>query len=665
MPNHEPHIKPANLSWDEAGNPYSEEYQDIYYSKADALAESSYIFLQGNNLKQRWGKLKANDFTIAECGFGGGLNFLNTCKLWCKSKPIKSNLYYLACELNPFKIDDLKRLHEQYPELSPYANCLQQAYPSLQPGIHTIELNVDDQRIVLILMFGSARHMLEKVWQTNGFRVDAWYLDGFAPALNADMWNADLCSIIADLSKTATTLSTYSAAGLIKNALRKNNFNIERKPGFAQKRHMLVAQYSPPDEHEITLQEGWFQLPQSDYTDKRAVIIGAGLAGCSTASELAKAGWQVTLIEREPKIASKASGNPRGIVYCKISDSSDASADYYLTSYLFALQHYQQVSKTNAIDWHPSGLLQIAYDQRELQRQTKIIDRFSEAEFVKNINAQAASELSGIELENGGLFFPGGATLNPQALCQAYTQYDNVDCITNTEVLKLSFKNNVWLIKDVKKEIIQAPVVVIANSHDALGFEQTQHYPLLRNFGQIDEYPASKLSSSLSCVICTKGYISPANAKTHFIGGITKTTEPKLSETNNIAEQNLELTKSINKLMAEELKSLGPIKSRRGSRSSSPDYLPIIGPVENKMSCQEIYKALNRNAKKKVQQTPEYEPGLFINVAHGSHGLTSTPIAANYLAMLINHSPLPLSNSNINCLHPLRYLIRDLKKQRS
>ncbi len=479
------------------------------------------------------------------------------------------------------------------------------------------------------------------------------------------MWNEDLCSVIADLSKAGTSLTTYSASGLIKKALRKNNFSIERKSGFADKRHMLIAEYQPVDKQQKkSILQGWFQLPGPKFTNKKAIVIGGGLAGCSTASELAKAGWQITLIEREPKIASKASGNPRGILYCKISDSTNAIADYYLNSYLFALQHYQQLAKTHPIDWQPCGLLQIAHDIREQKRHEKAVERFTDRRFINYLDAQTASKLSGIKLTDGGLFFFEGGFLNPHALCQAYTQHENINCITNTEALKLTFKNNDWLVENNQGEIVQAPVVVIANSHDALSFKQTEHYPLLRNFGQIDEYPVNKFSSTLSCIVCAKGYISPAIDNKHFIGGVTKTTKPVAGDKTANIKKNLELTSTISPKLAEELKKQGPGKSLSGSRCSSPDYLPITGPVENKAICQEIFKALTRSAKKQIPQTPEYEPGLYINVAHGSHGLTSTPIIANYLASLINRSPLPLSNASINCLHPLRFLIRDLKKQR-
>ncbi len=263
----------------------------------------------------------------------------------------------------------------------PYSNYLLDNYPPLHAGIHNIELNFNNQRVILILMLGDAKAMLEEVWQSDGFRVDAWYLDGFAPALNSDMWNEKLCSVIADLSKTGTTISTYSAAGLIKSSLKLNSFTIQRKAGFAQKRHMLIGQYHATGIKQKALQQGWLQLPGANYQDKKAIIIGAGLAGCSTAAELAKAGWKITMIERESSIASKASGNPRGIVYCKLSDSSDQSANYYLNSYLFALQHYQQLAKNYSIDWQACGLLQLAHNERELKRQTRAVDNFKDSNF--------------------------------------------------------------------------------------------------------------------------------------------------------------------------------------------------------------------------------------------------------------------------------------------
>lgn len=661
------HIRPANLDWDATGNPYSKDYQDIYYSKADALAESSYIFLEANNLTDRWEKLSGNNFIIGECGFGGGLNFLNTCRLWFehfKANQTKSTLYYLACDLHPFKKDDLMRLHKNYPELKTYSDALLKSYPSLTAGIHSRDLIFGETTIVLIFMLGDAKEMLEQIWQSHGFRVDAWYLDGFSPALNAKMWDENLCSTIAALSQTGTTFSTYSAAGIIKKSLKQSGFEIARKTGFANKRHMLVGKYISANNIHKPVSSTWFNLPTTNYQAKKAIIIGAGLAGCSTASELAKTGWQVTIIERENKIASKASGNPLGIVYCKLSNSSNADANYYLHSYLFAIEHYKQISKVHAIEWQDCGILQIAHNEHEEKRQSQAIRKHAIAGFAKQLNKQEASELSQINLNKGGLFFSGSGFLNPRALCLSYTQHDNISCITNTDALNIDFKNNTWDVQGSIGSIAQAPVVIIANSHDALNFQQSQHYPLLQNYGQIDEYKTTADNELLSCVVCAKGYILPATNGTQFIGGITNTDKSLAADKTTVAKKNIELTKSIQSNLTIAYKKNNFIKSRIGIRCSSPDYLPLVGPVENKKQCEDIYAELSRNAKKEINQEPAYEPGLFINVAHGSHGLSSTPLAARYLAALINKSPLPLSKPNFNCLHPIRYLISSLKKQR-
>jgi tRNA 5-methylaminomethyl-2-thiouridine biosynthesis bifunctional protein len=679
-----PHItfSPAKLSWDENNNPYSNDYQDIYHAKNDALAESSYIFLEGNALELRWQALKDEKFIIGECGFGAGLNFLNTCRLWCKSVTSNSTLYYLAADLHPFKKEDLIKFYKNYPELNIYADDLLKLYPPLYPGIHTRNLYFGSKRVVLSLLFGDARELFSQIWQSKGFRVDAWYLDGFAPASNSNMWDENLCSVLSALSKNGTTLSTYSAAGLIKEALRKNNYKVERKKGFANKRHMLTAKYQHPtnektieninkqkiDKQQIDKQQkAWFQLPapehNPDHKNKTAIIIGAGLAGCSTAYELARTGWQVTLIEREAKIANKASGNARGIVYCKLSNSSGPSADYYLHSYAYAIQHYQQLAEQHDIAWHPCGLLQIAYDEREQNRQKNVLKKQSADSFFAALDAQQASEAAAIKIERNALFFPDSGFVNPLSLCEAYTQNARISCLTDTEALTLHFGNGTWHVESSTGTSYQSSVVIIANSYDALNFEQSSHYPLVHNFGQIDEYPATVVSRDLSCVVCAKSYILPANAESQFIGGVSKAEEIMPNDMSNIAEENIELSKTISTQLAESFKKIQCISHRTGMRCSSPDYLPVVGPVENKNRCLEIYKTLRRNARKQLTDAPEYEPGLFINVGHGSHGLSSTPVSASYLAGLINNTPLHMTNANLNCLHPIRYLISDLKKQ--
>tara|TARA_R110000824_G_scaffold288508_2_gene476564 strand:- start:133516 stop:135528 length:2013 start_codon:yes stop_codon:yes gene_type:complete len=663
-------VSTASISWNETGKPFSNDYQDIYYSKSDALAESSFVFLEANQLASRWKELKEHNFILGECGFGGGLNFLNTCRLWCQSAPSDSTLHYLACELHPFIKTDLQLLHQAYPELQAYSEVLLSSYPPLYPGIHQRELIIKEHRIVLTLAIGDATQMLYQLRQENGFRVDAWFLDGFSPALNPKMWDKELCMHLAALSKDGATLSTYSAAALIKNSLQENGFRIERKSGFAGKRHMLYATFNSKrvnfdNNHEpLNARPVHFQLPINVYHKKNALVIGAGLAGCSSAHALAKSGWQVTLVEREASIASQASGNSRGVVNCKLSNSREASAEYYLHSFFYALNYYRQLAKEYKLDWDPCGVLQLAYDSRELTRQSKAVLKRHINGFVQQLDTRSASKIARIKLDHAGLFFPDTGYINPQALCHAYTQHPGISCLTHTEALLLNSAKQGWEISGSNGFESTANVVIIANSQDALKFEQSCHYPLLRNFGQIDQFASTESSQSLACILSAKAYILPAAAGIHSIGGSTSHDSKFLEISKANTQKNLKLLHSISADIANELSSSEVLQSRSGTRCNSPDYLPLVGPVENKELCQEIYKQLGRNARKEINEPPVHQAGLFINVGHGSHGLTSTPLAAEYLAGMINNTVLPLANTLINCLHPMRFLISKLKQQK-
>ena len=666
MPQQKHIIKPATLSWSNSGMPFSEDYQDIYYSKEDALTESSYVFLEANQLAKRWANLIDENFIIGECGLGGCLNLLNTCKLWCnsfKDTEKKSTLYYIACDLHPFTKSDLRQLHENYPELKKYSDALIKVYPPLTLGIHNRELIIGDEKIIVQFLFGDAKAMFDDIWQANGFRVDTWFLDGFSPTLNSKMWDEEFCASLAALSKQGTTLSTYSAAGLIKQSLKQNNFTLKRTKGFGTKRHMLTGQYESINQGNSKQLSGFFQLPKTDFKNKHALIIGAGLAGCSTAFELAQTGWQVTLIERESTIASKASGNPRGIVYCKLSNNLDVAANYHLHAFLLAIEHYKKMAISSAIDWKECGLLQIAHDERATKRQNHAMNNLTSVDFVSLLDAEQASKVSGLELSKGGLFFPYSGYLNPHALCHAYSHHDNISCITDTEALQLNFVNDSWQVINTHEEVISADTVIIANSHDAKKFQQSQHYPLTKNHGQIDQYSMSALNNSLKCIVCAKGYILESD-NAHYVGGVSYLDDEKVADTVAVSTDNIDLIKTIHPNLTEGFSKNNLLKSRTGIRCSSPDYLPIVGPVESKERCQKVYEGLSRNAKATITQLPAYEKGLFINVGHGSHGLSSTPLAAKFLSSLINNTPLPLSNKNIQCLHPIRYLIADLKKQR-
>lgn len=665
----------AQLDWGEDNKPRSALYGDIYFSNADALGESSYVFLEKNKLKQRWENIGSNLFIIAECGFGSGLNFLNSCKLWCESATESAQLHYISCENHPLLKQDLIRLHKQWPQLVVYSEKLLQHYPDHTAGIHRLHLEIEARQITLDLLYGDACDTLNSLYQPNGIRVDAWYLDGFSPRLNPQMWSQDLFKIIGLLSNENTTLSTYSVAGNIKRGLTSVGFKISKETGFAQKRHMLSANYGTvhndtekKEKSATTLP--WFSLPATKPSvGKKVCIIGAGLAGCASAYALAKKGWQVTIIEREQTVASMASGNPQGILHCKISKKKTAFSIFMQQAFLYASRQYQALDNVNPIEWQQCGAIQLAYNQTELEKQKQIIHRSLYAErLLRATNAEENSSIAGLPLSMGGLFFPDSGCLNPQRLCQAYILHPAIKVLLHTEALELKYLNQQWQVllatqTEKGQQADSYDVCIIANSIDAEKFTLTEHYPLIPSRGQLEVYRTSSLSQNLKTALCTTAYITPATNGRHCIGG-SYTANCRANEiSSRDSRKNMEQLNQYLPELAADFQTQVNTSARAAIRSSTPDYIPIVGPVENYALNKIHYRALSLNARKKVTRTPQYEPGLFVNLAHGSHGLTSTPLVAEYLASLINNEPLPIPNEVVHCLHPIRFLIRNLKKQ--
>ncbi|MBL8541652.1 MAG: tRNA (5-methylaminomethyl-2-thiouridine)(34)-methyltransferase MnmD, partial [Betaproteobacteria bacterium] len=175
-----PAVEPASLRLREDGVPYSERFQDVYFSAAGGLAETRHTFLLGNGLPERW--TRAERFTIIECGFGTGLNFLATWQAWRSSAPAAARLHYVAVEKHPLSRADLERAAASWSELAVLSRALREVYPPAVPGFH--RLHFDRDRVALTLLFGDAATMLAQL----DARADAFFLDGFAPSKNPEMW---------------------------------------------------------------------------------------------------------------------------------------------------------------------------------------------------------------------------------------------------------------------------------------------------------------------------------------------------------------------------------------------------------------------------------------------------------------------------------------------
>ncbi len=219
----------ADLDW-ENGEPLSARFGDRYFSRGSGPAESRYVFLQGNGLPERW--QTAECFTIGETGFGTGLNLLCTWALWEQSRRPGQSLHFISFEGYPLHRDDLKRAVGQWPELTDPGRRLLAAYPPPTPGVHRCPL---DKSTELTLVYGDIRQTVETIQAS----VDAWYLDGFNPATNPDMWSAQVLAAVARLTTPGGTFGTFTAAGAVRRTLQECGFQVTRRPGFGRKREML------------------------------------------------------------------------------------------------------------------------------------------------------------------------------------------------------------------------------------------------------------------------------------------------------------------------------------------------------------------------------------------------------------------------------------------
>ena len=322
----------ADIQWRQ-GMPYSLDYEDFYWSLPNGLAESFYVFLQQNDLPSRWNNLKAADqsFSIGELGFGTGINFLNCCELWLKTAPTNCTLHYFSAEPVPLKTADLAKVFEQFPSLSAHGQALIDSYPPAVKGFHSIELY--EGRINLCLMLGDAQEMFNSLGESVDQRhsvydkkpIDTWFLNGFSPEKNPAMWQKELCKTIASLSSTETSLTTYLTESEVTKSLNIAGFSVNYKQGFADKYQMISATLiaslkNDSDNARGTNQWHLNQLPSRPLSRQPSVtIIGAGIAGCTTAAALSKRGYNVTIIDRHARAGQEASGNQQAIIYPKLS----------------------------------------------------------------------------------------------------------------------------------------------------------------------------------------------------------------------------------------------------------------------------------------------------------------------------------------------------------
>lgn len=648
-------LNTAKIEYGGKQQPYSAHYGDHYFSQQDGLAETRYVFLEGNQLPTRW-QNKAR-FTIAETGFGTSLNFLATWQAWHNDPQGCTQLHYISIEKHPCPASVLKLIAEHWPSLKPFATALQQKWPPPLAGFH--RLHFAHSQVILTLVYMDIADALEALHAT----VDAWFLDGFAPAKNQRMWNKTQLQHIAALTHPQGTLASFTAASQVRKDLTQCGFSVSKRTGFGKKREMITARLQQVQPKPNL---PWFSLTTlATPKTQEATIIGGGLAGCQMAWHLAQRGWQITLVERHQHLATEASGNKAGVLAPKMTAEPSPGEDFYRQSFLYALQQLQQLDDAGfVINKAQCGLLQLTHNERETKRWHSLQARNFPTRFLRCLDTSQASALAGIPLRQKATYFPQAAWLEPASLCRALCQHPQIELIKQTEALNLHYDAALerWIIRDTSGKIVQiSGTIVIANGKDVATLLPSAQLPLIPVRGQSSTAQANIFSQKLCTILGHEGFFIPAIDGQHWFGASFHRGN-RSSRLQTV--DNHENFSSLQRHLPQLAEQFAVVSSGHAAlRMTTPDRYPICGSGFDTKQFYRQFRDISKGKKPTTYEPIQYQKGLYIYSGLGSRGITTSALCAEFLTAIICQEPLPISSALSHALHPARFTTRQLLRK--
>jgi len=605
---------------------YSEEFGDIYYSREGGCAEKRHVFMEGNALLSRW-SAAPDLFVIAELGFGTGLNFILTADLYLSlpqhQRP--SRLVFMSVEKKLLPKHLLLQVLDAC--AIPFAENFLGRYKLMPNGLHSIFF--DEGRIELRLLVGEAEQLLS--W--NG-PVDAWYLDGFSPQKNPEMWSESVFKAVGKLSGPNATVATYTVSAMVRDSLQSQGFITEKVPGFGRKKEMLVARREGTQPHALR-------------KPKTVAIIGGGIAGCLSARALARRGYHVHLFEARGELSAEGSGNRAGIIHPHMSGDDSVMTRLNASGYSFTVNHVRD--EYGCREFQQTGLLNIQTEEDEV-RMHKAITRYNfPPTFI---------EADGC---NSWLGFSGFA--RPSCFCESVVTHPRISIHLGERVENFEYRGGGWELTGANGILGRAEILILANAAAARRGKDFSWLPLREIKGQVVYVPSRYFQNLTGFPVSSKVYTIPLGSEV-LLGA---TFEKEFEHRDYDEQKNFELWEKLGEdyKAQTDLPDLASLPGRVGFRAVTYDRLPLVGRLPREESYSSEYTAnLKARRPSDYPDSPEsYFPDLYILSGLGARGLVYGPLLAEQLAADIADEPYYILPADYAFLNPGRFLIRNLRRQ--
>ena len=667
----------ANIHWINEQQGINVDADDRYFSD-NPIAESDYVYLQGNELARRWQQSRGNDFTILELGYGTGLNFLLTQRLWCETQLANQNnfqhLNYISIDRSPIKTGDLQKFYKSWPQLAEYSQQLIHRLPMPVPGCHLLQFSDKEHlhSVDLFIHYAEAESVLDELVQNKNCRLDAIYLDGFSPRKNPALWTHSLFGQLANLSQQNTSAASFSASSEVKRNLVAANFKVSKKPGFGKKREMITAIFDSEkntgSDHTSKKMEQKFSFSIPHQSKDKVLVIGAGLAGILTASKLSSRGFKVDVMEANAAPCEEASGNAVGLAYPKLSNVYDSSCSLHCCAFDYLTN---EIKRLDIPVWGKNhlaakGLIYLLQQNKTRMHAGTPQNLNIPEEHIRYLNQQQTSKILATDIPGDSLLFTRAMALSPKLMANHYLSASchnsNIKFYFNTFVEKLIQHQHHWQAVSQSSKWDNYQAVFLCCGH--------QLHHLLPQYsiytdqvkGQIDRLDYQQQLPEYP--ICGNGYAIPCDPAEHSMVNENCSLWVGASFHRNTADQ-ITTTTDTSKNIARACQLLNASEkefqwtgSRASTRLTSSDRLPLVGQVHYQPTKQIAFLQDNK------MQTSENTPGLFINTAFGSHGLTLIPLLSEYVVRLFNSELMPINRLLMNALDAERFAKRAEKHSR-